>query len=230
MKKIFSILLILLILVTGINLLSLPDEDSKYKLDDKLISQVSSTVPNYTKIDRIPEHLKDAVVAVEDRRFEKHYGIDIRGIGRAFLKNIREGEIEEGGSTITQQLAKNLFLSHDRTFIRKLREMLMAFKLETMYSKDEILEMYLNVIYYGAGAYGVQDASRTFFGKDVWELSPAECTMLAGLPQAPSAYNPKKYYDRARKRQQEVLEAMAKSGYSMEEIEDIREEEVVIVR
>jgi membrane peptidoglycan carboxypeptidase len=228
MKKLRIIILLLAIMAVAAGVLFYPVDNSRYIMNRDLINQISSTVPNYVTIDKIPEGLKNAVVAVEDKRFYKHFGIDVVGIGRAVLTNIRGGGIKEGGSTITQQLAKNMFLSADKSYLRKLREALFAVEIETIYDKDQILEMYLNEIYYGSGAYGVQNASREFFNKDVTELTLAECAMLAGLPQAPSAYNPKIHFDRAKKRQESVLEAMADYGYDNSEINRIQGERVII--
>lgn len=228
-KKLTALVLFFIVLTVGIYIFAYPIDDSKYSINGNLVEQISSTVPNYTEIDKIPQDLKNAVVAVEDKRFYDHHGVDIIGIGRAFFNNIKEKEIKEGGSTITQQLAKNLFLTQDKSFARKVNEMILALKIESKYSKDKILEMYLNVIYYGAGSYGVQDASRTYFNKDVWDISPAQCTLLAGLPQAPSIYNPKKYFDRAKNRQIEVIAAMAEVGYSKEELEKIKNEKITII-
>jgi membrane peptidoglycan carboxypeptidase len=151
-----------------------------------------------------------AVVAVEDQRFFTHVGFDPIGIARAIVRNVKEGAISEGASTITQQLAKNLFLTQEKTLNRKMKEVILAVKLEQTYTKEQILEMYLNVIYFGEGAYGIQSASRTYYHKNTWELSLEECATLAGLPQAPSAYNPKKHAEMAEKRKQTVLDRMKK--------------------
>ena len=131
--------------------------------------------------DEIPESLKNAVVAVEDKRFFSHKGIDLNSIARALLRNFRAGEVVEGGSTITQQLAKNLFLTHERTLKRKILEAVYTIKLEQRYTKEEILEMYLNIIYLGHGRYGCETASRLYFGKSVKDLTLAESAMLAGI-------------------------------------------------
>lgn len=226
-KLIFFISLILLAVVT-IGVVIYPIDNSRYTLNSDLSNQISSTMPNYTDIDKIPDDLKNAVIAVEDRRFYDHFGVDIIGIGRAILMNIKGGKLKEGGSTITQQLAKNLFLSNDKSLFRKLKEMILAAELERRFSKNEILEMYLNVVYFGNGAYGVENASREYFQKHVWKLDTAECAMLAGLPQAPSAYNPRSHFDRAKKRQESVLDAMVQYGYNHELIKKIQKEEVII--
>ncbi|KKM09195.1 penicillin-binding protein [Clostridiales bacterium PH28_bin88] len=160
----------------------------------------------------IPEDLRNAVVAVEDARFYRHYGVDPIGILRATMKNLLAGEVVEGGSTITQQLAKNLYLTPRRTLTRKLQEIYLAIKLERTYTKDEILEMYLNQIYFGEGAYGVEVASRTYFGKSVRELDISESTLLAGLPRAPSRYSPFTDLEAALGRRKVVLRRMVEQG------------------
>ncbi len=163
------------------------------------------------KISNIPDNLKDAVLATEDIRFFQHYGVDLRAIARAAWVNIRGGELREGGSTITQQLVKISFLSPDRTFKRKIQEAILAIQLERQYSKEEILEMYLNRVYFGEGAYGVQSAAKIYFNKDINDnLTLAEAALLAGLPQAPSAYSPVQYPESALKRRNIVLSNMLK--------------------
>lgn len=187
--------------------------ENGYSIDDDLIKQVAARVPNYTSIDKIPENLKNAVIATEDKRFYHHSGIDIIAMARAIYIDVKSGKIEQGGSTITQQLAKNLFLSNERSFERKFKELFYTLKLEDNYSKDQILEMYLNVIYYGSNTYDVENASKKYFNKDVWDLSLNECAMLAGIPQSPNRYNPQIYPDRAKKRQDIVFKAMIKNGF-----------------
>lgn len=209
MKKLIGLALIVCVLVAGYNLLNTPPANSNYKLNNDLVRQVSANIPNYTPIDQIPDDFIKAIVAVEDRRFHKHHGFDIEAIGRAIYMNFKGGALSQGGSTITQQLAKNLFLNSDKTYDRKIKELAMAIKLERIYSKDEILEMYINVIYYGSDAYGIQAASQTYFGKNAADLTREECALLAGLPQAPSIYNPKINPALALKRQATVLSLMA---------------------
>ncbi len=209
MKKAGSIfLLILLVLLGTIIYLNTNIRNDKYVLNQDLITQVKENVPQYTTLDKIPPNFTKAIVAVEDHRFYKHHGFDMQSIARALYINMKQGSVKEGGSTITQQLAKNLFLSSDRTYTRKAKELLIAVRLEQLYSKQEILEMYINVIYYGSGAYGIQAASHTYFGKDASDLTLEECAMLAGLPQAPSVYNPKTNPSVALKRQKTVLSLM----------------------
>jgi len=160
----------------------------------------------------ISDNLEKAVIAVEDARFYEHSGIDVIGIGRAALKNVRAGRVVEGGSTISQQTAKNLYLSNERTFTRKAKELLYTLQLERRYTKDEILNMYLNQIYFGKGAYGVEVASQTYFGKPAQELNLAESAMLAGIPKAPNNLNPFNDFDAAKARQAVVLNRMVELG------------------
>ena len=167
----------------------------------------------YVKLRDIPLSLQQAVVAVEDNRFYSHHGFDVQSILRATLVNIQYGQIEEGASTITQQLVKNLFLSHEQSFGRKAEELLLAMDLEANYSKDEILELYLNTIYYGSNYYGIRAAADGYFGKKPTELQLPEAAMLAGLPNAPSLYSPYVDFMMAKKRQFVVIDAMVRSGY-----------------
>ncbi len=164
-------------------------------------------------VDKIPRKLVSAFVAAEDSNFYRHKGIDYMGIFRAILKNIVTLSKKEGASTITQQVAKSMLLSPEKTFSRKLKEAILAKRMEEKLSKDEILYIYLNQIYLGAGSYGVQEAAESYFGKDVDKLSLAEMAMLAGLPKAPNYYSPIKHLDRARERQAYVLERMVKDGF-----------------
>ncbi len=162
--------------------------------------------------DEIPDSLKMAVVAVEDKRFYNHRGIELSSIGRAFMANLKAGEIVEGGSTITQQLAKNLFLTQDRVLKRKIIEAVYAMKLEMRYSKDEILEMYLNVIYFGHGTYGCEMASRLYFGKPVSDLTLAESAMMAGIIKGPEIYSPYHDLELAEQRKILVLDLLVEQG------------------
>ncbi|MEE9530366.1 MAG: penicillin-binding protein 1A [Syntrophobacteria bacterium] len=168
-------------------------------------------------LEEIPPYLRQAIVATEDRRFYEHAGLDWRGIGRALLKDIRAGRFKEGGSTITQQLAKVLFLNPEKTISRKLKEALLALQIERRYRKDEILTLYLNQIYLGGGAYGVEAAANGYFGKHVWELGLAECALIAGLPRGPTFYSPLINQDRAVSRRAFVLRNLLDTGYITEE-------------
>jgi penicillin-binding protein 1A len=186
-----------------------------YDQDEQVFSSLHAE-QNRTdvKLEKIPSQLIEAFIATEDRDFYRHHGINILGIVRAGFTNIKSGNLTaQGASTITQQLARNCFLSTDKKVMRKLREIMLAFKLETIYSKDEILEMYLNKVYFGAGAYGLQAAANTFFGKDVSQLSLAESALIAGLVQSPDNYNPLIHLDRSLERQKIVLESMVCTGY-----------------
>lgn len=160
----------------------------------------------------IPQNVIDATISVEDQQFYNHGGFDFRGLGRAMLVDLKSGAVVEGGSTITQQLAKNLFLTQDQTIKRKLREAVLTLQLEMNYSKDEILEQYLNVIYYGQGAYGIEMAAETYFHKHAKDLDLAESAMLAGVPKGPNLYNPITNLEAAKARQKVVLDAMVHTG------------------
>src|SRR5881296_4696540 len=166
---------------------------------------------------QIPQSLRDAVIATEDKRFYSHWGIDPIGVARAVVQNYRRGRIVEGGSTITQQLTKVLFLTPDKSLERKLREAVLAMELERRYSKDRILEMYLNQVYFGSGSYGVEAAARTYFGKSVSELTVREAALLAGLPRAPSSYSPFDHANAAKRRRELVLRRMVEYGALKEE-------------
>ncbi len=167
---------------------------------------------DYVPIGRISPDLKEAIVAIEDRRFYDHRGFDMTGMARATLVNIQHGHIEEGASTITQQLVKNLFLANEQTFTRKAQELLLALAIENAYTKDEILEMYMNVVYYGSGFYGVNAASEGYYGKAPAALDLPEASMLAGVPNAPSELSPFTNFIAAKKRQAIVLDAMEAQG------------------
>ena len=163
---------------------------------------------NYTPLDEISTDFTDSIVAIEDRRFYEHGAVDIIALARATFINLKEKQVLQGGSTLTQQVAKNIYFSNDQNFVRKVGELFVAYNLEKIYSKDEILELYVNVIYYGDGNYGIKEASENYFGKLPSELSYDEATLLAGLPQAPSAYALSTNYERAKQRQAEVIEAL----------------------
>ncbi len=165
------------------------------------------------KSEEIPENLKKAFLATEDVRFYQHIGIDYRGVMRAMWENITHRAVAEGGSTITQQLARNAYLNQERTFSRKIQEMFLALKIEHRHTKEEILEMYLNQIYFGRGVYGIQAASKYYFNKNVKDLDLNECAMLAGIPKSPNHYSPLNNLEEAQKRKAVVLQQMAKYGF-----------------
>lgn len=175
---------------------------------------------NYVKLQDIPESMQQAVVAVEDRKFYNHWGFDMEGIFRASLVNLQYSQVKEGASTITQQLVKNLFLSQEQTMGRKAEEFVLAMDMELNYSKDEILELYLNTIYFGSGYYGIKEASEGYFGKEPAMLALPESAMLAGIPNAPSLYSPYVDFMLAKKRQFIVLDAMTAAGYLRESVAD----------
>jgi penicillin-binding protein 1A len=171
----------------------------------------------WVPLDQVPRVLQEAIIATEDARFHEHRGLDLLGALRATLANARAGRPVQGGSTISQQLAKLYLEREDRTLERKLVVIGMAVKLELAYSKADLLEMYLNSVYFGPYAYGIGSAARVYFRKPVRELNLAESTVLAGLPQAPSVYDPVHRLDRVKARQAVVLAAMTRAGYLSDE-------------
>jgi penicillin-binding protein 2A len=171
----------------------------------------------YVPLTQMPDHLINAFIATEDRRFFEHKGVDMFRIGGAIINDIRKGSLAEGGSTITQQLARRVFLSLEQTFWRKTKEVCIAMALERRYSKDQILEMYLNQIYFGEGAYGVGDAAQRYFDKDVTQLDLHESAMLAAIPKAPTTYSPFNNPDKAKLRRDTVLRLMSEQGFITQE-------------
>lgn len=187
------------------------DAIEKTSLSDKVNSIKNSE--NYLSLDKIPDDFEHAIIAIEDHRFLKHHGIDIIATCRAIVNNIISFSIVEGGSTITQQLAKNLYFTQEQKFTRKVAELLVAFDLEKNYSKNDILELYINTIYFGDGYYGIKEASNGYFGKEPDELTLDEITLLAGIPNAPSVYSLSNSEELARQRQKRVIDAMIKYEY-----------------
>lgn len=180
-------------------------------LEDKV--QSIRDKADYTSIDELPQTYLNAVLSVEDHRFYSHPGIDPLALARAFVNDIKARSFVEGGSTITQQLAKNLYFSQEKELTRKAAEAFVAFDIERKYEKDEILELYLNTIYFGNGYYCVEDASMGYFGKEPSEMTDYESTLLAGIPNAPSAYAPTVNPELAVQRQRQVISRMVKYGY-----------------
>jgi penicillin-binding protein 1A len=178
--------------------------DAKGRVLHEFFKENRSQVP----LRNIPRHLINATIATEDRSFYQHWGVDLWGVGRAAVTDLMHMRRAQGGSTITQQLARNLFLTHERTFTRKLKEVALAIEIERTYSKDQILEMYFNQIYFGEGGYGVEAAAKTYFNKPVRELNLAECALIAGLPANPSQYSPRRHPREARLRREKVLRNM----------------------
>jgi len=183
-----------------------------YDENDELITELHVERRIFVPLSQVPRSLQDAVIATEDRRFYYHWGVDPIGIGRAIVQNYRRGRIVEGGSTITQQLTKVLFLTPDKSLERKLKEAVLALEIERRYPKDRILEMYLNQVYFGQGAYGVEAASRTYFGKSVSEVTVREAALLAGLPRAPATYAPFEHPKAAKQRREVVFRRMVEYG------------------
>jgi penicillin-binding protein 1A len=183
-----------------------------YSANKVLLDELYLEKRDPVALKQIPQHLKAALVATEDRKFFKHSGVDIKGIARAIVKDIRAGKFVEGASTITQQLAKTLFLTPRKTIVRKIKEAILAFQLERRYTKDEILALYLNQVYFGSGAYGVSSAASIFFGKSVQDLTLAECALIAGMPKSPSRYSPLVSQELALKRRNIVLGQMRDTG------------------
>jgi penicillin-binding protein 1A len=183
-----------------------------YSMDQVLLAELFVEKRDPVSMRQIPDYLITALLTTEDRRFYAHSGMDIKGLLRAALKNLHKGRYAEGASTLTQQLAKTLFLTPRKTLVRKLREAMLALQLERRYTKDEILTLYLNQIYLGSGAYGVAAAARTYFGKEIQELSLSQCALIAGLPRAPSRYSPQINPDLACQRRNTVLAQMRATG------------------
>ena len=225
-KRIFSFVLLVVFVVIAIVIYQ---GFLKYKVtitETPLEIRVEKlkNIENYTFYEDIPATFIEAVVAVEDRRFYKHSGFDVIGTGRALIRDIKNMELLEGGSTITQQLAKNMYFPANNSPWRKVAEIFMAKKIEEEYTKAEILEMYFNIIYYGKGCYNIHDAADTYFDKLPIEMNDYECTLLAGIPNAPSVYSKNK--ELARERQEKVLKSMVQAEYiTQEEMYDILDEE-----
>lgn len=199
-----------------------------YDADEEVASKISANKNEGISIDKIPDHMKNAVIAIEDHRFYEHGGIDLKGIGRAFFTNLKAGGIVEGGSTLTQQLTKNALLSAEKTYKRKLEEFFLAIEIEKEYSKDEILQMYLNQVYFGEGAWGIKRAAMKYYAKDVEDLSISEAALLAGLVKAPSAINPYQNEDKAIERRNLVLDRMKEHSFiSEKEWEKAKNEKLV---
>ena len=224
-KKILFIVFILVIIAVSIGLIVVQSGYDMYKgaleqvsLNDKIESIREKD--NYTKIEDVPQIYIDAVISVEDHRFYKHNGIDLIAIGRATINDIKEWDFVEGGSTITQQLAKNIYFTQEKQITRKIAEVFMAFDIEKNYEKDEILELYLNTSYYGDGYYTIKEACNGYFNKELNEMTDYECILLAGIPNAPSIYAPTKNPELAKQRQRQVMNKMIENKYLTQEEAD----------
>lgn len=216
MKKFISFLIgIILTVIILIGAMIVGAGYGKYKQaigDIRLVDKVNEvrSSETYVNIDNISNTFKDAIVAIEDIRFYDHGAIEFKSLLRAVLVNLKEKELLQGGSTITQQVAKNLYFDNDQNFLKKIAEMFLAFALEENYSKDDILELYVNIIYYGDNNYGIREASNNYFGIEPIDLDYEQSTLLAGLPQAPSSYALGEHYEEAKERQKQVIEALDK--------------------
>lgn len=222
LKKILKFLLIIFLIGLSICLVYVGAGYGMYKeaieavpLEEK-VSEIREK-EDYTTIDELPQMYINAVISVEDKRFFSHPGIDIMAIGRAALNDIKAMSFVEGGSTITQQLVKNMYFTQEKKITRKVAEVFMAFDIEKAYDKKEILELYLNTSYFGDGYYTVKEATRGYWGKEPEDMTDYECIMLAGIPNAPSAYAPTANPDLARQRQRQVAEKMIDNGFLTEE-------------
>ena len=231
MKTFLKIIFVIVLVSLSIGLLVIGNGYNMYKeaiqnepLEQK-VEEIKQKI-NYTQINEVPKIYQNAVIAVEDHRFYSHNGIDIIAIGRAFVNDIKAMSFVEGGSTITQQLAKNIYFTQEKKITRKIAEMFMAFEIEKNYSKEEILELYLNTSYFGDGYYTVKEASLGYFGKEPNKMTDSESIMLAGIPNAPSVYSPTKNPEFAKERQKQVVEKMIRYGYlkESEAIEILNEE------
>ena len=211
------LLLVLIIIIAGASIVV----GQGYQMYIEAVERVSVEekaeeimgIDHYTSYDELPKTYVDAVIAAEDRRFYYHRGFDIISTARAAWKNLQNKEIVEGGSTITQQLGRIMYFSQEKKYSRKVAEVLVAGRIEDLYDKEKILELYVNTIYFGSGYYCVYDAGMGYFGKAPSEMNDYECTMLAGIPNAPSVYSPDVNPTLAEERRQQVLECMAEAGY-----------------
>jgi 1A family penicillin-binding protein len=216
-KFIIAVLLVLSILNNAaftINLphAAIPEASVVYDVYGRTVQGLAEQNQVNVNLEEISPHFLNAIIAVEDKHFYKHHGVDVNGLVRAVFADLKARKIVAGGSTITQQTAKNLFLSNERTWDRKIKELYYAILLEKKYSKDEILNMYCNSIYFGEGAYGVELASRTYFAKRAKDLTVAEAAMLAGIPQSPNYYDPYINPEEAKNRQAQVIQRMVEEG------------------
>ncbi len=222
MKKFVKFLIILILILTSLGLLIIGNGYNMYKeaIQEMPIQEKVEEIrqkENYTKLSELPQIYINAVISVEDHRFYEHNGIDVIAIGRAIINDIKAMSFVEGGSTITQQIAKNEYFTQEKKITRKVAEVFVAFELEKQYTKNEILELYINTIYFGNGYYNIKDAAKGYFGKSITNLSDSECIMLAGIPNAPSVYAPTQNPELAKQRQKQVAEKMVKYGYLTEE-------------
>ncbi len=224
-RKILIILLLILVVAVSVVFVIGYGYYANTLKEKPLLNRIEEVTnkENYMSFEELPKIYVNAVIAVEDHRFYDHGAIDPIGIARALFTNIRDGKFDEGGSTITQQVAKNVVFNQDQTIIRKLGEIFAAHDLEKNYSKDEIFAIYVNSSYFGDGYYCIYDASKGYFNKEPKDLNLSEASMLAGVPNAPSVYSPTVNPDLAKKRQRHVLNKMVEYGYiSQEEADSVQ--------
>ena len=225
--KLILFILVIVILISSYFIyngyLMYKDYTSEVSLNSKIAKIKSSS--DYVKLDSLPKYYTDAVIAVEDHRFKEHGPIDLIAIVRALVSNAKAKEFNEGGSTITQQVAKNLYFISEKNYLyRKIAEIFVSYDLENNFSKDDILELYINTIYFGDGYYGIRQASKGYYNKEPSELTLYEATLLAGVPNAPSVYNPNASPELAKNRQSKVISSMVEYGYlTQEEADSIKE-------
>lgn len=214
-RKLLLIILIIIIVIASFAFIIGFSYYSKALKEKPLVARVDEVTndEHFTKFDNLSEYYRNAVIAVEDHRYYDHGPVDFIAIARAIFINIKNRELQEGGSTITQQVAKNIVLSQEETLNRKLAEIFAAYDLEKNYSKQEIFELYINTSYFGDGYYGIYDASMGYYNKSPKDLNLDEASMLAGVPNAPSVYAPTVNLSLARKRQAHVLNKMLEYGY-----------------
>lgn len=222
MKVVKRVILVLILATISIVILIIGNGYDMYKtaLEKMPLTQKVASIKekeNYTKIEEIPKMYKNAVISVEDHRFYEHKGIDLIAIARAFVNDIKAMDFVEGGSTISQQLAKNMYFTQEKTITRKIAEVFMAFEIEKKYEKDEILELYLNTSYFGDGYSTPKEACRGYFHKELSEMSDYEAILLAGIPNAPAVYAPTKNPELAKQRQKQVMDKMVKYKYLTQE-------------
>ena len=222
MKILKRVILVVLLVIMGIGVWFIGSGYNMYKdalkqmpLEEKIESIRKKE--NYTKIEEVPQMYINAVVSVEDHRFYNHKGVDVIAISRALINDMKAMEFIEGGSTITQQIAKNIYFTQEKQITRKIAESFMASKIEKNYEKEEILELYINTSYYGDGYYTLKEACRGYFNKELNEMTDNECILLAGIPTAPSIYSLTQNPELAKQRQKQVIKKMIKYGYLTEE-------------
>lgn len=218
-KRLLWLVLVVLVIVAGVQIKGGYDKYQQALADRPLNEELEElqNKDNYTQYEDVPEIYYKALVAVEDRRFYKHNGFDIIGTTRAIYNDIKANELLEGGSTISQQLAKNLYFPQDNTLRRKIAEIFMAMKIEREYEKEDVLEFYVNGIYYGSGYYSIYDASIGYFDKEPKDMTDYECTLLVGIPNAPSIHSLNVRPDLAKQRQEKVVECMVDVKYITED-------------